>query len=124
MDFNKYYLNQAGNGFPVFRGTYSQKGYGLGGIFRRFFSWFMPIVKEHALPATKNIGKEIIRGAANYATKYLDANDSGQTFRASKTDSTQNGNGYKRKRNLKKQENYHKSKKKKKKIKFNDIFSR
>ena len=73
MDFNKYYVDQASNSrYPVFRGMDIQRGYGLGGIFKKFFSWIMPIVREHALPVTKTIGKEMLKGAINVANDSLE----------------------------------------------------
>lgn len=71
MDFKSYYLNQAGNGLPYFTGSPYQKGYGLGGIFRNIFKWIMPLVREHALPIAKTVGKEILRGATNVAQDTL-----------------------------------------------------
>lgn len=71
MDFNKYYLDQA-SGFPVFRGSAFQKGYGLGNVFRRFFSWALPLLKEYGLPVAKNIGKELITNTAAIATEAID----------------------------------------------------
>lgn len=40
-----------GGEFEFYKGSPYQRGYGLGGTFRRFFSWLVPIFKEHALPA-------------------------------------------------------------------------
>ena len=38
MDWNKYYLDQAGGGnYNYYTGELYQKGYGLGGTFKRFF---------------------------------------------------------------------------------------
>ena len=71
MDFKEYYLNQAGSGLPYFQGTLYQKGYGLGGVFRRIFKYIMPIVREHALPAVKSVGKEFLKSAANVVNDSL-----------------------------------------------------
>lgn len=67
MDFKSYYLNQATGSFPVFEGVYNQRGYGLGGIFRKLFKWVMPIVRKHAIPVVKTVGNEVIKGASNLA---------------------------------------------------------
>ena len=79
MDFKSYYLNQAGNGLPFFAGSPYQRGYGLGGIFRNIFKWIMPIVKEHALPAAKSVGKELLRTATNVAQDTLNGEEFGQS---------------------------------------------
>lgn len=71
MDFKTYYLNQAGNGLPFFQGSPYQRGYGLGGIFRKIFRYIMPIVREHALPVVKNVGKEFLKTAVNVASDSL-----------------------------------------------------
>ena len=79
MDFKSYYLNQAGNGLPYFVGSPYQKGYGLGGIFRNIFKWIMPIVREHALPVAKSVGKELLRTATNVAQDTLNGEEFGQS---------------------------------------------
>lgn len=76
MDFDKYYALQARNNIPVYSGNRSMKGYGFGSVFRRFFKWIIPIVKENALPVVKNIGKEAIKSAVNIANDTID----GKTF--------------------------------------------
>ena len=54
-----------------YRGSPNQRGYGLGGSFRRFFSWIVPIFKTHALPVIKSglkeVGKTAISTAADVA---------------------------------------------------------
>lgn len=47
MDWTEYYMKQAGGGsnYDYFRGDVYQKGYGLGGTFKKFFKWIVPIFK-------------------------------------------------------------------------------
>jgi hypothetical protein len=104
MDFNKYYVDQASNSrYPVFRGMDIQRGYGLGGIFKKFFSWIMPIVREHALPVTKTIGKEMLKGAINVANDSLEGKNVKESAKSRTKEvlnnlkETQLGKGYKRK---------------------------
>lgn len=104
MDFNKYYLDQASSArYPVFRGMDIQRGYGLGGIFKKFFSWIMPIVREHALPVTKTIGKEMLKGAINVANDSLEGKNVKESAKSRTKEvlnnlkETQLGKGYKRK---------------------------
>lgn len=75
MDFKSYYLLQASGDHPVFRGSPYQRGYGLGGIFRRFFTWVLPILRDHGMPIVKSVGKELISNAANIATEAIDGRD-------------------------------------------------
>lgn len=103
MDFNKYYLDQAlGNSFPVYRGSTFQKGYGLGGVFRRFFSWALPLLKEHGLPLAKNLGKEIISNVASIASEAIDGKNVGESakekIKSSFEKLNQTGKGYKRRK--------------------------
>lgn len=107
MDFNKYYLEQAVGDYPVFRGVAYQRGYGLGGVLRKFFSWVYPLFQQHAIPAAKNIGKEVIQ---NLASAAVDAIEGKQSNSKEKVENfvnkitNQSGKGYKRKlktRNLK-----------------------
>ena len=67
---NDYYSNQSSN-FPVFRGLKYQKGYGLGGNFRKFFNWIVPLFQKYALPTIKKgataIGETAIDSLTNMA---------------------------------------------------------
>ena len=71
MDYYKYYESQSGSG-PVFQGARFQKGYGLGGIFSKFFKWITPVLKTHAIPLLKSgaqsLGTEAVKAAANIVT--------------------------------------------------------
>jgi hypothetical protein len=54
--------------FPVFRGMRNQRGYGLGGVFRKLFRYIMPVIKQHGMPILKSVGESAVKGAANFAT--------------------------------------------------------
>lgn len=62
---------QLGGGQDVFRGPMYQQGYGLGGYFRKFFKWIVPIAQKHALPHLQNgaeaIGKQVSESISNIA---------------------------------------------------------
>ena len=78
MNQNNYYKAQrGGRSFDGYKGTYWQKGYGLGGTFQKFWKWIVPIFKKHALPSiqtgletlgnegistVKNIAKDVMQG--------------------------------------------------------------
>jgi len=71
MNWNNYYANQSGGGFDysIFRGTYMQRGYGLGGTFRNFFKWITPIFKQHALPLIQSGAQELGKQAISTGVK-------------------------------------------------------
>ena len=75
MDFNNYYSQQARETTPVFRGAPYQRGYGFGSVFKRIFRWIVPIIKEHALPVVKSVGKEALKSAVNIASDTIDGKD-------------------------------------------------
>lgn len=54
----------------IYRGTAYQQGYGLGGTFRKFFKWIVPIFKKHALPTIESGMKEVGRTALNTAAEF------------------------------------------------------
>ena len=114
MDWTNYYLDQAGGSvnYDYFRGNVYQKGYGLGGTFKKFFKWIVPIFKRHALPTVKSglktVGKEALSTAANIANDVIlgkkfkesaNRNISGSISNLKDTlEKKLDGNGYKRKR--------------------------
>ena len=81
MNWNNYYMEQAGNGsdYNYYRGSVYQQGYGMGSTFRKFFKWIVPIFKQHALPTIesglKHVSKEAISSAANIAKDYVAGKD-------------------------------------------------
>ncbi len=70
MDYESYYKNQIEN--PVFRGALYQRGHGFGDVFKKFFRWIVPIVKQHAGPIASSVGKEALKSAINIANDSLD----------------------------------------------------
>ena len=70
MDYESYYKNQIEN--PVFRGAPYQRGHGFGDVFKKFFRWIVPIVKQHAGPIASSVGKEALKSAINIANDSLD----------------------------------------------------
>lgn len=79
MDYNKYYNLQARGNIPIYSGKAYMRGYGFGSVFKKFFRWVVPVLKEHALPIAKNIGKEALNTAANITAETLD----GKNFKES-----------------------------------------
>lgn len=106
MDFKNYYQNQAAGNNNVFRGAPYQRGYGLGGAFKRFFSWALPIIKQNLKPTLQHIGKEVISGVSNLTSdaisgKDVEASAKEHFKQAVKNLGGQAGNGYKRRRKTK-----------------------
>ena len=104
MDYESYYKNQIEN--PVFRGAVYQRGHGFGDVFKKFFRWIVPIVKQYAGPIASTVGKEALKSAINIANDSLD----GKSFTTSSKDrfkeslnnlSTKIGSGRKRKKKTK-----------------------
>lgn len=82
--FEEHYTSQTGSGLAHYRGTNFQKGYGLGGIFRRLFRAALPFLVK----GTKTVGKEVLRTGSRIASDVL----SGQEFKeAMKTRTKESG---------------------------------
>jgi hypothetical protein len=62
---------QLGGVQTVFRGPMYQEGYGLGGYFRKFFKWIVPIAEKHVLPHLKSgieaVGQQTVESLSNIA---------------------------------------------------------
>jgi hypothetical protein len=60
----------------IFKGPMFQKGYGLGGYFKRFFKWIVPLAEKHVLPKLKSgaqtIGKELVNATTNVVKEAID----------------------------------------------------
>ncbi|GFW27899.1 uncharacterized protein F54H12.2 [Trichonephila clavipes] len=75
--FEDYYISQTGNGLPYYAGQSFQKGYGIGGWFKRLFRTALPFLKtstqiandmlegqsfpESARQRTNETGKKLIK---------------------------------------------------------------
>lgn len=66
MDFESYYVNQAGNGLPGFHGVKWQRGHGF---FGRLLQMVLPVIKralpvvgKQALSTGISLGKDILAG--------------------------------------------------------------
>lgn len=122
---------QRGLGINYFKGEQFQKGYGIGGLFKRFVRWVSPFVQK-ALPVLKegikHVGKEVVSSASNIAKDVIDGHNFEESSRTHLSGSIDNlkklaedsmvGKGYKRKRSLHSQ--VHSVKKRK----YYDLFSR
>ena len=74
MNWNDYYIEQAGGGdYNTFKGALYQRGYGLGGMFGRFIKWIIPLIKKSAGPLLKGaasaLGSEAVTTATNISSK-------------------------------------------------------
>lgn len=66
--FKYFYENQAGGAMPVFRGVTRQRGYGIGSMFARMARGILPMMKNVA----KDAGKELLRTGARIAKDVID----------------------------------------------------
>ena len=68
-NYREYYLRQAGGGNGIFIGAPRQRGHGLGGMFKSFYRYVVPLIKNHALPILKEgartVGSEALKAATN-----------------------------------------------------------
>ncbi|GFU07963.1 uncharacterized protein F54H12.2 [Trichonephila clavipes] len=71
--FEDHYTNHIGSGVPYYEGVSFQKGYGLGGIFRRFFRAALPFLVKGG----KAVGKEALRTGTRVVSDVL----SGENFK-------------------------------------------
>jgi hypothetical protein len=115
----------------IFRGNPYQRGYGLGGAFRRFFNWVVPLFQKHAVPALESgmkvVGKSALSAAADIAKDVASGRNvkeaaethinSAVELLKEKAEKKLSGNGIKRKSKFKKYVILKKQKKS-----FNDIF--
>lgn len=110
-EFEDFYLNQAGNGISFYQGQPHQKGYGIGGWFKKIFRSALPFITRGA----KTVGKEVLRTGTQIANDVLEGRnvqestemrvkETGKTLakKALKTADGMLGQGkkYKRKRKL------------------------
>ena len=72
-------MNRQLGGYEVFKGPMYQQGYGLGGYFRKFFKWIVPIAEKHVLPHLKSglnvVGNQALASVANIATDAVKGRD-------------------------------------------------
>ncbi|GFU57452.1 uncharacterized protein F54H12.2 [Trichonephila clavipes] len=66
--YEDYFVNQAGNGLSYYQGQSFQKGYGIGGWFKRLFRSALPFLSRGA----KSVGKEVLRTGAQIANDLLE----------------------------------------------------
>jgi len=62
------YVNQAGNGMPLFAGAQQQKGDGLGGVLASIGRAVMPLFKS----GSSAIGREAVRSGMQFASDILE----------------------------------------------------
>ncbi|GFT46960.1 uncharacterized protein F54H12.2 [Trichonephila clavipes] len=83
-DFVPFERGQIGSGLTLYKGINFQKGYGIGGIFRRLFRAALPFLVKGG----KTIGKEVLMTGSRVASDVL----SGENFKeAVKTRSKESG---------------------------------
>lgn len=121
-DLEQYYIAQAGNGLSYYSGSPTQKGHGLGAIFRSLARVALPLVKRvgkkvahEALTTGLSVGSDMLTGK-----KFKDSLKSRGKETASRVLS---GKGRKRKRGINKRVNKKVIIQHKRKARTRDIFS-
>jgi hypothetical protein len=105
LAYEDYYLNQSGNGMPVFQGARMQRGHGLGSVLSGFFRNAWPLIQTGA----KAFGRQFLRTGLQIANdvadgeKFKDASmkripEGIKAFASSNNFTTQSGGGRKRRR--------------------------
>ena len=125
MNYDNYYKNQVLN--PIVYSPIIQQGNGVGDVFKRFFKWIIPVIKENAKPILKNIGKTALKTANNIGHDVLDGKNIKASAKKRILESLNpiNQSGSRVKKYKKSKKRPIKNKKsliKIKKTKFNDIF--
>ena len=136
MNWNDYYMEQAGGGdYNTFKGSLYQRGYGMGGMFMRFIRWIGPLLKKAAIPLLKGaataVGTEALSSAAGIAKDAIRGKPLNESLKdnadtaidnlKSKAENALSGKGIKRRRSMKKMIIL--KKRSKKRRKFDDIFN-
>ena len=65
--YQRYYVNQAGSGLPVFHGREYQRGYGIGSVFSGLSKLVMPLIKSGA----KALGKQALQSGTQVLSDVL-----------------------------------------------------
>ena len=119
--FENYYVNQCGNGLPVFYGSRTQRGHGIGSIFSSLFRTVFPLLKRvgpalgrKALQTGMQIASDVASGQSfkeSAKTHVMDAIQEGKTHvmdaiqeginKIAPVEKMQSGSGIRRKRNRK-----------------------
>lgn len=67
--YEEYYMNQSGNGVPVFQGSRGQRGHGLGSMLSGLFRSAMPMIKrglaffgKQALKTGLEVANDVVEG--------------------------------------------------------------
>lgn len=85
---------QLGGVENVFRGPLYQRGYGLGGYFRKFFKWLIPIAEKHVLPQIKSgasvVGKQAIESLAEIAKDSVKGRNFKESFQERTNEAIEN----------------------------------
>jgi len=124
--YTDYYVNQAGNGIPVFQGMRGQRGHGFGSVLSGLFRSAMPVLKrigKQALTTGAYIASDLLGGKSFDESARSRVRQGINSFLPPEEGSEQTGSGHKRRKaiyNGKRKRKVHKPKGKKKQKR--DIF--
>lgn len=97
--FEDYYVNQAGNGMPVFQGARGQRGHGFGSVLGGLFRSAMPMLKrigKQGLLTAASIASDVLGGKSFGESARMRVRDGINTFLPTNQDSEQSGGGRRR----------------------------
>lgn len=84
--FEDHYTSQIGTGLAHYKGISYQKGYGLGGIFRRLFRSALPFLVKGG----KTLGKEVLKTGSRIASDVLSGENFNEAVKARSKESGKN----------------------------------
>lgn len=115
LAYEDYYCQQSGSGMPVFQGSRTQRGHGLGSILSGFFRSAWPLIQTGA----KALGKQFLRTGLHIANDVADGKNFKEAskihipagikeFASTNHFNTQSGSGRRKKRRKKSQKRLNK----------------
>jgi len=97
--YTDYYVNQAGNGRPVFQGARGQRGHGFGSVLSGLFRSAMPVLKrigKQALTTGAYIASDLLGGKSFDESARTRVRQGINSFLPPEDDSEQTGSGHRR----------------------------
>ena len=105
--YERYYIDQSGNGMPIFVGTRGQRGHGLGSLLDEFFRSALPMLKrglatfgKHALKTGLEIANDVVEGESIKEAAKRRVPEGIKRFATSENFINQSGSGRRRRKRI------------------------
>ena len=105
--YERYYVDQSGNGMPIFVGTRGQRGHGLGSLLGGFFRSALPMLKrglatfgKHALKTGLEIANDVVEGKSIKEAAKRRVPEGIKRFATSENFINQSGSGRRRRKRI------------------------